>query len=256
MPRLIPNIFAIEVINATVTAFSKTFSPASPVLDIGSYYLPGYERWCDRRPLFPDLEYVGCDIRSGPGVDRIEDAQQLTFCDASIGTVILLETLEHLPKPERAIAEVHRVLRDDGLLLLSVPFSYRLHGFPSDYWRFTASGVHEMLGEFPWKSVFSAGPALKPATVFAIAAKTPRSALAVALQSLQAELRSQTKPLFRRLFWCALEERSRDLLGLLLGRAAITMTFFRPRAAGRLRRYADNRERSDRLVDRGTGARL
>src|SRR5712671_6297139 len=135
MLRRLPNVLAIEVINAAVTAFSKTFSPTSPILDIGSCYPSGYHRWCDRRALFPDLEYVGCDIRSGPGVDRIEDAQQLTFCDSSIGTVILLETLEHLPKPERAMAEVHRVLRDDGLLFLSVPFNYRLHGFPSDYWR-------------------------------------------------------------------------------------------------------------------------
>jgi SAM-dependent methyltransferase len=232
MLRRLPNVLAIEVINAAVTAFSKTFSPTSPILDIGSCYQSGYHRWCDRRALFPDLEYVGCDIRSGPGVDRIEDAQQLTFCDSSIGTVILLETLEHLPKPERAMAEVHRVLRDDGLLLLSVPFSYRLHGFPSDYWRFTPSGVYEMLGEFPWKSVFSAGPALRPATVFAIAAKTPRSALAVARQNLQAELRSQRKSIYRRLFWCALDERSRDLLGLLLGRAAISLTFFDPAQRG------------------------
>jgi SAM-dependent methyltransferase len=236
MLRRLPNVLAIEVINAAVTAFSNTFSPTSPILDIGSCYEAGYHRWCDRRALFPDLEYVGCDIRSGPGVDRIEDAQKLTFSDSSIGTVILLETLEHLPDPERAMAEVHRVLRDDGLLLLSVPFSYRLHGFPSDYWRFTPSGLYEMLGEFPWKSVFSAGPALKPATVFAIAAKTSGSALAVARQNLQAELRSQSKSIYKRLFWCALDERCRDLLGLLLGRAAISLTFFDPAQPGAYRR--------------------
>jgi SAM-dependent methyltransferase len=226
--RLQPHVVALEVINTTVTAFSKAFSPAGPILDIGSYYQSGYQRWCDRRALFPDLEYVGCDVRSGPGVDRIEDAQQLTFCASSFGTVILLETLEHLRKPEHAIREARRVLRDHGLLLISMPFSYRLHGFPSDYWRFTPSGLYQMLDEFPWKTVFSAGPALKPATVFAIAAKTPASALTIAEENLRAELRSQTRPLYRRLFWCALNERSRDLLRLLLGRAAITLTFFDP----------------------------
>ena len=46
-------------------------------------------------------------------------------------------------------ADVKRVLRDEGLLALSVPFSYRLHGFPSDYWRFTASGIYTLLAEFP-----------------------------------------------------------------------------------------------------------
>jgi SAM-dependent methyltransferase len=226
--RLHPSVVEIDVINAAVGTFSRVFCPTGPVLEIGSYYQSGYDKWCDRRPLFPDVKYIGCDIRSGPGVDRIEDAQDLTFSDSSFGAVILLETLEHLPRPERAIAEACRVLRDDGLLLLSMPFNYRLHGFPSDYWRFTPSGLYQMLDEFQWKSVFSAGPRLKPATVFAIASKKPSGALAMAQQKFQAEMQSQTKPLYRRLFWCALHDRGRDLLGLLLGRAAISVTFFDP----------------------------
>lgn len=226
--RFKPTIIAIEVINAAASAFSRSFSPSGPVLDIGSYYQSGYEQWCDRRVLFPGLEYVGCDIRPGPGVDRIEDAQRLTFPDASFGTVILLETLEHLPRPKRAIMEARRVLRGDGLLLLSVPFNYRLHGFPSDYWRFTASGIYQMLGDFPWKSVFSVGPALNPATIIAIAANTRSEDLVVAQQNLEAELRSQAGLLCKRLFWCALHQRSRDLIGLFLGRAEISVTFFDP----------------------------
>jgi len=226
--RFKPTILAIEVINAAVSAFSKSFSPSGPILDIGSYHQPGYEKWCDRRVLFPGLEYVGCDIRPGPGVDRIENAHHLSFSDASFGTVMLLETLEHLPRPKRAIMEARRVLRGDGLLLLSVPFNYRLHGFPSDYWRFTASGIYQMLNDFPWKSVFSAGPALNPATIIGIAANTQSQDLVIAQQKLEAELRSQTRLLCRRLFWCALHQRSRDLIGLFLGRAEISVTFFDP----------------------------
>ena len=229
--RFKPTILAIEVINAAVSAFSKSFSPSGPILDIGSYHQPGYEKWCDRRVLFPGLEYVGCDIRPGPGVDRIENAHHLSFSDASFGTVMLLETLEHLPRPKRAIMEARRVLRSDGLLLLSVPFNYRLHGFPSDYWRFTASGIYQMLSDFPWKSAISAGPALNPATIIAIAANTQSQDLVIAQQKLEAELRSQTRLLCRRLFWCALHQRSRDLIGLFLGRAEISVTFFDPRQA-------------------------
>jgi SAM-dependent methyltransferase len=226
--RLTPTILGIEVINAAVSAFSRSFAPSGPILDIGSYYQLGYEQWCDRRVLFPGLEYVGCDIRPGPGVDRIENAQQLTFSDSSVGAVILLETLEHLPRPKHAVMEARRVLRDDGLLLLSVPFSYRLHGFPTDYWRFTASGIYELLGEFPWKLVFSVGPALNPATIVAIAANTRSEDLLAGQQNLEEELRSQAKPLSKRLFWCALHQRSRDLIGLLLGRAEISVRYFDP----------------------------
>lgn len=38
------------------------------------------------------------------------------FADGSVGTLLLFEILEHLPHPQKAIAEAHRVLREDGLL--------------------------------------------------------------------------------------------------------------------------------------------
>src|SRR5688572_2560439 len=84
----------------------------------------------------------------------------------------MFEILEHLPDPRAAIAEAHRVLQDDGMFAMSVPFNYRLHGFPTDYWRFTASGVYQLLAPFPHKTVFSLGPRLKPSFTFAVAHKS------------------------------------------------------------------------------------
>ena len=55
-------------------------------------------------------------------------------------------------------------------MLVSVPFDYRLHGFPTDYRRFRASGLYTLLEEFPQKTVFAIGPHLMPSTVFAIVA--------------------------------------------------------------------------------------
>jgi SAM-dependent methyltransferase len=54
-------------------------------------------------------------------VFRIEDAQSLTFPDASFDRVLLSEVIEHVPHPERAIAEAARVLRSGGLLVASTP---------------------------------------------------------------------------------------------------------------------------------------
>jgi SAM-dependent methyltransferase len=52
---------------------------------------------------------------------RVEDAQRLTFPDASFDKVLLSEVIEHLPEPERAIAEAARVLRPGGVLVVSTP---------------------------------------------------------------------------------------------------------------------------------------
>jgi len=160
-----------RAIRTSVGLFAEAFSPIGPIVEVGSLYLPGYEALSDLRDLFPGRQYIGCDIRQGLGVDRIEDAEALRFADRSVETLLLLDVLEHLPHPQKAIAEAYRVLRDDGLLALSTPFNYRLHGFPSDYWRFTASGIHTLLQDFPDKVVFALGPRVKPAFIFAVAAK-------------------------------------------------------------------------------------
>lgn len=52
---------------------------------------------------------------------RLEDAQSLTVPDSSFDKVLLTEVVEHVPRPDRAIAEAARVLRPGGLLVVSTP---------------------------------------------------------------------------------------------------------------------------------------
>lgn len=223
-----------RAINTSARLFSESFKPSGPVVEIGSLYLPGYEELCNVRRYFNGLEYIGCDIRQGLGVDRVEDAQALRFADRSVGTVLLLETLEHLPYPEKAIAEAWRVLRDEGLLALSVPFNYRLHGFPTDYWRFTASGVHTLLSGFPDKLIFALGPQVKPAFIFAVAAKTASGEFRERKAQFQEKVHATFHSLPYRLqgHISVLKERGRDLLGCLLGRAKLSVSFFDPSEGG------------------------
>lgn len=49
------------------------------------------------------------------------DAQNLALPDNFFDAIVSFETLEHLPDPERFIAECFRVLKDDGTLILSTP---------------------------------------------------------------------------------------------------------------------------------------
>ncbi len=54
-----------------------------------------------------------------PGHFQVADATRLPFADESFDTVIAFETLEHVPEPALALAELHRVTRET--LILSVP---------------------------------------------------------------------------------------------------------------------------------------
>ncbi len=54
------------------------------------------------------------------------DAYVLPFKDTSIDALILSEVVEHLGKPEKAIAEAARVLKPRGQLVISVPYKEKI----------------------------------------------------------------------------------------------------------------------------------
>jgi len=110
-------------------------------LEIGSYNVNGMvERQGD---------YTGIDMRSGPNVDLVMNGHDLQFKDASFDCVICAETLEHDDMPWQTAKEIHRVLKDEGVLIVTVPgIGFPRHDFPSDYWRFTAAGVKALFKDF------------------------------------------------------------------------------------------------------------
>lgn len=82
-------------------------------------------------------EYTGIDMRPGPGVDVVGTADALPFDDASFDVVVSTEMLEHDPTPWLSLAEMRRVLRPAGHLLLTTRGNgFGEHHEPSDYWRF------------------------------------------------------------------------------------------------------------------------
>lgn len=214
-----------KAIMDSARVFCETFEPGGPVVEIGSRYLPGYGPISDLRPVFAPREYIGCDTLEGPGVDRIEDAHALTFPDESVGAVLMFELLEHLPRPQVAVAEAQRVLAPDGLLVLSVPFDYRLHAFPVDYWRFTASGISLLLSEFEDKIVFALGPRVKPAFIFAVAAKTASGAFSEHKAAFQTGIEDLQRRTRRRGFKSAFGHRAHEFFGLVTGRAHLSVEF-------------------------------
>lgn len=237
-----------RAINESVGLFARCFEPQDPIVELGALFLPGAAALSDMRPYFPGREFIGCDIRRGNGVDRIEDAQKLTFADASVGTVLLFEILEHLPRPDLAVAEAHRVLSAQGLLALSVPFQYRLHGFPSDYWRFTASGIHSLLAAFEDSVVFAAGPRVKPAFVFAVASKRATPEFTIRRAAFEAAVREHFRRRRLRGHFSVLRERTRDLVGALFGRAHVETRFFSAEGGGYI---PDAEQRVDRAPRSG-----
>jgi SAM-dependent methyltransferase len=163
-----------HILNGVARAFTETFDLPGPVLEVGSYQVTGQEEIADLRELFPGADYRGIDVRPGPGVDEVADVEALPYADASFGTVIAMNTFEHVPRFWRGFEEVYRVLRPDGALLVCVPFYFHIHDYPSDYWRFTPEAFEVLLREYPSRIIGWHGPARRPASVWALAFRERR----------------------------------------------------------------------------------
>lgn len=61
----------------------------------------------------------------------------LPLPSSSFDSILLTDVLEHIAEPEVLWAEVARLLKPDGKLVLVVPFLYWLHEGPYDYYRYT-----------------------------------------------------------------------------------------------------------------------
>src|SRR5437867_5916413 len=83
--------------------------------------------------------------RSRP--DCLYEGDRLPFNDGSFDTVVSIQVLEHTPDPRKLIAEMARVLKKGGALILAAPFSFRLHEEPHDYFRYSPHGLRELCSE-------------------------------------------------------------------------------------------------------------
>ena len=163
-------------VRAFIQCAAASFPMDGPIYEFGSYLVAGQEQLANLRPLFPDRQYVGCDMRPGPGVDRIEDLGHLTLDDGVAGAIICVDTLEHVFEVRKAVDEMIRVLRPGGLMLVSVPLDFRIHDYPDDYWRLTPSCIARLMAPLAATIVGSQGLEGYPHTVFGIGMKAPVAA--------------------------------------------------------------------------------
>jgi SAM-dependent methyltransferase len=158
-----------RILHGVARSVAETFDLPEPILEIGSFQVPGQAPLANLRSLFPQKEYLGIDVRPGPGVDLVADAEDLPFDDSSFGTVIAMSTFEHVRRFWRGFEEARRVLRPNGALLVACPFYFYIHAFPNDYWRFTPQALDVLLEDYSSTLTGWHGPAKRPANVWALA---------------------------------------------------------------------------------------
>ena len=155
---------------------AEGFDCPAPIVEFGSFQVEGQLDYADLRDYFPGQEYLGCDMRPGPGVDRVEDVSAISLESESAGTVLCIETFEHVFEVRRAFDEVHRVLKPGGIFVITSPLNFRIHAYPDDYWRMTPSCLARLMKPYAARLIGAQGYHKFPHTVMAIGMKDPAPA--------------------------------------------------------------------------------
>ena len=120
-----------------------------PILEVGS---KDYGNTTTFRDVFAGNEYIGADLSPGKGVDRVIDftAGVGDLTEGHFALAICCSVLEHVPRPWLMAENLTRVVRPGGALYIAVPWVWRYHAYPDDYFRFSWRGVAELFPHFTW----------------------------------------------------------------------------------------------------------
>jgi SAM-dependent methyltransferase len=108
------------------------------------------------------IEVLETDVAFGPRTQVVCDAHDLPFRDKSFDGVVIQAVLEHVVDPYRCVDEIHRVLKDNGLVYAETPFMQQVHLGPYDFTRFTHLGHRRLFRRF---DEVDSGPVSGPGTV-------------------------------------------------------------------------------------------
>ena len=103
------------------------------------------------KQFFIKSNILTADIDEKSGADYIIDIcknNEEKILAETFDIIICTEVLEHTLNQFSAINEIYRLLKWDGILLMSTPFDFRIHGPLPDCWRFTEHGLRALLLDF------------------------------------------------------------------------------------------------------------
>ena len=119
-----------------VKKFSQNYGGNKRILDVG----------CGTKPyknLFQRDDYIGIDINGGfhsdskKTIDKFYNGQNIPYNNNSFDIVISTQVFEHVEYPEKLLKEIFRVLKNGGILFLTMPFVWPEHEIPYDFRRLT-----------------------------------------------------------------------------------------------------------------------
>lgn len=110
--------------------------------------------------IHPNL--TNLNINNFPNVDVVADAHELPYQDKVVDFIHCEAVLEHLPNPQLAVQEMHRVLKSGAKAYIVTPFLQPYHGYPYHFQNFTLQGHEQLFKNVGFKTLYK-GTCVGPA---------------------------------------------------------------------------------------------
>jgi len=142
-----------ENIKNFISGLSKKYdSKGSLIMDIAPEIHMGVKEF------FKQSTIKTLDIDPNSGADYILDLcenNEGTVKDDTFDLIVCTEVLEHVNDPFFVVNELRRMLKIGGVVAVSTPFNFRIHGPLPDNWRFTIHGLKVLFKDFEILSIES-----------------------------------------------------------------------------------------------------
>lgn len=118
---------------------------------------------CGNKPYQPLIapfveKYIGIDLPENTSADiHISPEGRIQLADNSLDVVLSTQVLEHVVNPTAYLLEAQRVLKKDGQLILSTHGYWMFHPDPTDFWRWTSTGLQKVVSEAGFEIVYFKG---------------------------------------------------------------------------------------------------
>jgi SAM-dependent methyltransferase len=144
-----PFYFARKGLYKNISELIKNLN--GKILDIGCGQKP-YEK------LAHSIEYIGLELdtpenRLNKKADYFYDGISMPFKDKEFDSILSNQVFEHVFNPNSFLTEMNRVLKMEGILLITVPFIWDEHEQPYDYARYSSFGLTHILNEYGFELI-------------------------------------------------------------------------------------------------------
>lgn len=139
----------MDLIKEYKRIFSKYIKKNSKVLDLGAGRLFYRDIIKQYSKNYKSIDFT----KTHNDLDHIGTASNTNLKSNEFDVIFCSQVLEHVPDPNESFEEINRILKKDGIAIISVPFLMYLHNEPYDFFRYTKHALRKFSKENNFKII-------------------------------------------------------------------------------------------------------